>query len=108
MFTVAAAFTVVVVSGATMVTSPLTVSFVDGTSAFRESLPCPVADQLKSELPAVNVQVKLTDWPAARLPVKAVDASGALRSAAAIHVPAVVPRVAQEFVPGMLTLSSMS
>src|SRR5438132_1032653 len=101
MLTTASAFFVRAVLGMTIVIWSPTVSPVDGTAVPVESIPCPVADQLMVELPAVNVQLKFTDWPAAREPVNSVAASGALRLVAAVQVVQPVPVT---FTPVIVTL----
>src|SRR5262245_28231189 len=82
-------------------TSPLTVSPVAGTRTSLEPYPSLFPAQVKLLLPAVNEQLKFTDWPGASVPVNGVASSGGLRLLAAVNV-------AQLLVPVALTLVRVS
>ena len=93
-----------VVAGMSTSYEPLTVSLASEAAPPSSSVPCPVADQLKSLPSAVNVQVKSTASPVDRLPVKEPPPTFV---ADAIQWPAVVPVVAHELVPVTLTLANV-
>src|SRR6478735_9962199 len=73
-----------VVPGVIVSTLPEVCSLVSGTALPLESLPWPSAPHGVSTV-GLNLHVKLTDWPGARVPLKAVSWSGALRKPAAVY-----------------------